>query len=379
MRCILIIISLLFLLNPTTSLSQAKILVAEGKVKVSGLSEENFFYGFAPGDKLIFNLHIEGGKELKEFEIIEYPSASRFKEFKVSSVQNKTITSIHESVFKFRFYNGKLGKRVCSYSIYRIPASEEFVNFNTTVEWILKTDTTWKTYTRNVVVSHDTSYIKQLKKEEVSRTINEVLIIDKIERVHSKTNSNGNRTWMHFTLPQNHETEKKVTSVVAWAYWVGVGEDANAAWSENSKTVVNLAKRGAAAFATPLGALAIGVVAELIIPKIGEDVLYILTDQENKNLFMGDKNFSFWDRGKGVAGYKKILDPRMCQGTYYLCFSNDNIMQGIDANVKVSAIIETVSFDYVEKEVPIIKPIVEKKIFREPEIDTYSIPVITKN
>ncbi len=46
----------LFSCSPNISRAQSIVEVAESTLKVSGLGEEVFYYGFAEGDKLIFDL-----------------------------------------------------------------------------------------------------------------------------------------------------------------------------------------------------------------------------------------------------------------------------------------------------------------------------------
>jgi hypothetical protein len=111
---------------------------------------------------------------------------------------------------------------------------------------------------------------------------------------------------------------------------------------------------------------------------MGEDVKYALVTDENKNLFMNDQAYYYYDAGKGVAGYRKIMEPGLFQGTYFICLYNDNVMQGIDVNVKVITIIETTRYKDEPYEVPIVKPIRETKIFSEPEISRTNVPVIIK-
>lgn len=78
---------------------------------------------------------------------------------------------------------------------------------------------------------------------------------------------------------------------------------------------------------------------------MGEDVSYSITDQANKDLFISGLTYRVFDSGKGVAGYRKFTDKNMCKGTYFICLHNDNDFQGIDATVKVVAIIETKSYE----------------------------------
>lgn len=374
-RYFLILISLLFSL---ISYSQQKVMVSEGSLKIGGLSEEKLYFGFAANDKIVFTFNETRGKEIKEVEILEYPSSSRYTDFKVNNAKEKIITVNKEGVYCFRFNNGRLGKRICRYTIQRIPENEETQNFNTTVTWITKSDTTWNTYTKNVIVGYDTTYIKKTKKVAIASEKTEEILLDKTERVHSRTNENGNKTWIHFTLPPNTKTEFETKKVIAWAYWVGVGEEANEAWKKNVNTVSKLASGIAQMAYGPLGALSVGAVAQLMTPSTGEDVYYALTNQQNKDLFLAGSSYYISDQGKGVAGYKKFTTSSMCQGTHYICLSNDNYVQGIDVNIKVSAIIETVQYEDQPDDIPIVTPKTEKQIFSDPKINTYKLPVIVK-
>ena len=55
--------------------------VVETIFKIGGLGEEVFYYGFEEGDQLVFNFEEINGKELKELEISEFPSSSKFMDF----------------------------------------------------------------------------------------------------------------------------------------------------------------------------------------------------------------------------------------------------------------------------------------------------------
>src|SRR5260221_4450092 len=107
--------------------------VVESTLKVSAFGEEIFYYGFAEGDQLIFNFEEVNDKELKELEITELPSSSKFLEYKTKKIDNKIINITKTAIYKFRFTNSAIGIRVCKFKIQRIPASASTQNFNTTV------------------------------------------------------------------------------------------------------------------------------------------------------------------------------------------------------------------------------------------------------
>lgn len=349
--------------------------VTDQTIKIGGMSEEIMYFGFAEGDQLIFSFTEVNGKELKEIEILEYPSNSKFTDFKTARVDDKKIQVNKKAVYQFRFSNGALGGRICKIKIQRIPAAETTKSFITNVNWITKQDTTWNVYTKDVVIGYDTVKVPKTKKELVKTEQKEELIFDKVQRVHSETNENGNKTSLFFTLPKNIDTPYKNQKVIAWAYWVGVDEEGAKAWKSNVTAVGKLAKGAAAVYMTPIGALAVGAVTELMVPTLGEDVYYCVVDQPNKDLFFAGQEYRLYDKGKGVAGYKKFTNSGMLQGTWYLCMKNDNYMQGVDAAVKVVAIIETNIYEDKEYIELVVTPKYEKKIFRDPVINTQRVPV----
>lgn len=319
--------------------------VAELTIKVGAMGSEELFYGFAEGDQIVFNFEELKGKELKELEIIQLPSSSKFMDYKTTKIVDKKINVNKKAVYQFKFSNSAIAGRICKVKIQRIPKSSEFVSFNTDWKWKILYDTTYVPYTQDSIVGYDTVRYKEKLKELVKTEQKEELIFDKLQRVNSGANANGPKSWLFFTLPKNENTTYKTTEVISWAYWVGVGDEANQSWKKNITTVSNLTKGAATVFTSPLGALAIGAVSDLMIPTIGEDVSYSITDIANRDLFMANLQYKMFDIGKGFAGYRKFTDKNLCQGTYFVCLFNDNVFQGIDATVKVIAIVETKTYE----------------------------------
>ena len=368
----------LFFFTTTAFAQQAPIDVTEQTIKIGPMQEQELQFGFAAGDKILFQFKEINDKELKEIEIVEYPTTSKFSDYKTTQIDTKTIQVVKQGVYLFKFKNGAILGRICKIKIQRVPASEATVNFNTAVSWEDKQETTYNTYTKEVLAGYDTTYTRKTKKVVEKSEQREELVFDKPQRVHSSANTNGNKASLSFTLPKNVITPYKTTKVVSWAYWVGVGNEANEAWKQNSKIIVSIAKGAAAYFTTPLGALAAGVVTDLAIPKMGEDVYYAVADKANRDLFMAGQPHRVIDQGKGVAGFRKFSDPALSQGAYYILLSNDNLVQGVDASVKVIAIVETTTYEDKVITETTLTPRYEKKTFSEPVIKTVRMPVTGK-
>ena len=135
---------LFLILHFTPAASQSSIVVTETSFKLPILGEESFYFGFAEGDQVSFSFEVESGKELKEVEIIQLPSSSRYKELKTSRIQNKMISVSTTGIYQFRFANTVVLQKLCKLKIERIPASPATANFNSTVYWRTVFDTTYR-------------------------------------------------------------------------------------------------------------------------------------------------------------------------------------------------------------------------------------------
>ncbi|HYH14077.1 MAG TPA: hypothetical protein VD794_02590 [Flavisolibacter sp.] len=228
-------------------------------------------------------------------------------------------------------------------TVYSQPTSTPYT---TLVKGSSQYDTALNDYTNEVVASYDTTYEPKTIKTLVKTERKEVLVFDKNQRVHSLTHTKKNKAFISFTLPQPQTSNNKTTTVVAWAYWVSVNEDGAQAWQQNVQMLSKLSNGITSSYTTPLGALAIGAVPDLMVPTTGEDVYYAITNEANKDLFLIGKHFRLMDQGKGRAGYKKFTDKAQCQGTYFLCLANDNTVIPVSVNIKVVAIVETNYYEH---------------------------------
>lgn len=367
-----------FILIVCSSAAQAQFseTVADLSFKISPLKEEDLYFKFAAGDKIIFKLIEENGKELNEVEVVEYPDVKRFSIRKTSSVLHQEIQVKSKAVYVFRFKNTALNKRDCKIQISRIPASPETYGFNTTVAWTTLSDTTWKTSWKDGIIRYDTSHISKTKRGIIKEENVEEIILNKNQRLHAKANIKSAKSSLSFILPKDQlssDREKKLTS---WAYWVGVDEAGNKAWEQNSKIVTKIVKGGASMLMTPLGALAVGVVADLSVPTMGEDVEYWIADNQNTAIFNTEgKGFKYIDHGKGIAGYQKFNGGTT--RAYNVLLKNDNLIQGIDVNVKVIAIYtvkEWGDVKYIDTKITPIKGRIRERV---PYIQQVKKPVLT--
>lgn len=300
-----------------SSFSQSAIDITETTIKITALDEQEIYYGFCEGDKLIFNFEEVNGKELKEIEIMEMPTTSRFSDFKSKKIENKIIDVPRTGIYKFRFYNSSLGGRVCKFKIQRIPASEKTKKFNSSVFWKTIKDTTY--------TPTEEKYL--IKKEYVSKDI-----YSSNPQVSSQNAFNGNKNYqvVDFDLPEN---------TVSWSFYIGTG---NESAEEYERARMNFAQKAVEGFSKfsvygPMASLALTGVSYFNKVQGKDNVKYwFLSDANSVTLFQTNKPFYSYKKGDVINEASQVLNP--LKGKVYLALLNDNTVDPIQVTIKVTAI-----------------------------------------
>lgn len=310
----------LFLLSAGLLKAQQPVLVFESTLKVGAVGEEKFYYGFAEGDQIVFDFEEVNGKELKEIEVAEYPSSSKFMDYKSKKIVNKIIPVTRTGIYEFRFSNSSLGGRICKVKLQRIPASDATKNFNTSVYWRTQYDTSYTPEQERYLISKDTAIVP--------------VIVDRTEKISSQNaiNGNPNYTMVDFMLPAN---------TVSWSYYIGVGTKGREAYNTAKTKCLNSAAGAAARIPGygPLAALALYGVSYFSQVQGEDNVKYWFMDYNSSLLFNSGSTFSYYHKGDVINDFSKMTSP--LNGKVYLGLSNDNIMDPISVSIQVTAITVT--------------------------------------
>lgn len=313
------------------------IVVSEQTIKVG--SDEEFYFGFAEGDEIVFDLEVVKGKNLKEVEIIEYPSTSKFFEFKTDKISEKRIKVNKDAIYKFRLKGGGLGTKVCRAKILRVPASEETASFDTSVKWKVRYDSTYTTKHEKILIQTDTAV---------------VTVSDRVERVHSQTNlDNPNITEFNVNLPDNKRLELETSEVISWAYWLGVGNEGQEAYEQEKKNFL-MKNVSTVSAIDPVSGLALGAYAILVKPPKGENIKYWFTTYYN-----GVPNYLA--QGNSVVANGRITE--MTQGGFTVTLQNDNLMNGVNVSVKIAAVMVNKKY--------------EKRPYQELKVKEHRYPILS--
>ncbi len=296
---------------------QSTIDIAENTLKVGGLGEEVFYYGFAEGDQLIFNFQEINGKELKEVEIVELPSSSKFMDYKTTKIENKILNITRTGIYKFRLSNSALGGRICKVKIQRIPASDATKNFNTSVYWRTVQDTTYIPTEENYLIKSDTIAQEIYSSNpQISST--------------RALNGNKNSQVVDFMLPEN---------TISWSFYIGTGNEGGAEY-DNART--SFTQNAAATVSKipgygPMAALALTGVSYFNKVQGEDNVKYwFISDANNVALFNAGQTFMQYKRGDVLNEASQMKSP--LSGKIYLALLNDNTVDPIKVTIKVAAI-----------------------------------------
>lgn len=361
------ILTLITLLTVSTVFGQIQpVDVAELTLKVGALKTEYLYYGFAEGDQIVFDFEVVKGKGLKEIEIIELPSNSKFMDYKSSLIQDKKIQVHKKAVYQFKFYNSSMAGRICKVRIQRIPKSEDLLTFNTNWEWKTLYDTTYVPYTEDSIVGYDTTYKtvyrKELTKDELAL---EDIIVNNGVKVHSLTynwapfcecRGDYNQTITSVDLPAETKENLKRVENVAWVYGVGVDQTLKKKAEQTRKDVLKAGKTISTLLAQPELAVVFSL-ASSVSSSSAEDIYYaIFKDYQNANLFNRDLPGSKVIKQDEIvsAGSVKMTYP--LTGRMYFGFSNNNETRGITVYLNVSVWRRYREWTNVEEQKQVVTP-----------------------
>lgn len=334
--------------------------VAELTLKLPSGYERELYYGFAAGDEILFLFNEVEGKKIKEVDVSAWPNQLRYADYETAGGREQRITVPATGVYRFRFRNtAALGERVVQVSIRRRPADEQRRMFDTNVQWEERQDTFYRKGNREWPGWTDHVEVRSRKILTRSDT-SAVTLLEKTERIHSRSGMlyGGNTAEVRFRLPANQylpdrNNPMSVSEVISWAYWIGVGDEADRSYQEaNLKALGQLADLAAGlkvvTTSSGYGALALLALKGVTMfsnPPKGDNVRYTLWNDKGKAL----------EKGNSIVAYKRVEAP--LQGDFLLQLENDNVVDGINVTVKVLAIIHQKQWrmeDYtVYKRVPL--------------------------
>ncbi|MBQ0155562.1 MAG: hypothetical protein KBT22_03175 [Bacteroidales bacterium] len=359
------------------------ILVTENTFKLNG--EETLYYGFAAGDQIIFDFKEANGKTVKEVEIVEMPSNTKFQDFKTAEINNKKIKVESNGLYAFRFKNPIVAGRICKIKIQRIPDDESKISFDTGWHYENVNDTTFIPYTEDSLTGYvEEKYIETVPELVETKYSTEELVYTSIDlKTRGYIKYDNPRFVIKYSLPYE-KTSTYEKQVKRLAIWFGTGDDAEAFLQKSKEKALksakeeikdekdddllsSLIKTGIDIYKDTKGAatdLVIGAVKNLAIPseEAYNQVKYYITKWDNgKKWYDNGKNeYTFINdnlnihplyEGKGSGLCTRFIEKTMTRGgEYALCLENPNKSDHIRVFANISVLIEENTYKNVDYE-----------------------------
>lgn len=291
------------------------ITIAEITQKVKSGKTDSLYYGFDVNDEVSISLLTLGNK-IKQVEIFEVRGALLYKAYKVDTNIQKTFKISKKCVLGIHIQNSSFLGKVYQLTVKRI-SNKKDKPFNSHIVWKPIFDTAFTTTYEQYVEKTDTIFEN---------------ILDRTSRIHSQTSINfeSNRQIVDFYLPAD---------CIGWTYWISVGNEGKAAYSEAKKGVMK-SLAGAANLIPeygPLISLALNGVIALNTSLPGDNINYwFVASKPETEKFKQKSDFISFKQGNVVKDYGKMNAPTT--GVVYIALLNDNLVEGIDVDLKVLAI-----------------------------------------
>ncbi|MEQ9262863.1 MAG: hypothetical protein RLP14_06855 [Owenweeksia sp.] len=341
--------------------------VANLTLKVGGLSAKEFYYGFAEGDEILFSFEEQRGKKVKEIEIIELPGSSKFMDYRSTKVEQKKIKVYKKGIYRFRFTNSALGKRVCKVHIQRIPASEALIAFNTDWQWETRYDTSFVPYTEDSLVRYDTSNVQVRKKEKVSDELELITLLENHSvEVHSKEYNwtisgehygKYNEEIVRIDLPATLSSDLKIVENMEWDYSVSVDQKMKVKTQKRNQNLMSLAGNASSTLYGPQMKIAFEAIGSVTGDHSDQSIYCaLIPDYKNAISFKNDGQYRVY-REDNLVSSPGIRRDRPLEGSVYLGLSNPNERDAVTVYVNCYVWRRTRTFRYVNEIQEKVKPV----------------------
>lgn len=323
--------------------AQQPLTVADMTLRLSGKETKELFYSFAAGDEILFSFFETENRLLQEVQITTWPEQVRYAARDIADTRDQKIRVPATGVYRFRFSNAS-GERLCRIAIQRRPASDDLRLFDTAVRWEERIDTF---YVKGKTERPAWTDVPEVKNRRVlaKTDTSAVTVLEKTERIFSRSGKvyGSNMSETKFKLPENRylpnrQNPASVSEVTSWAYWIGVGDEADRSFQDaNIKAVSKVADAasGLGLMSGGYGALALLAVKGVAMfsnPPKGDNVRFTLWNDSGKQI----------DSGNSIVAYRRMEAP--LQGHFTFQLSNDNMVDGINVTIKILAIVQTQTY-----------------------------------
>jgi hypothetical protein len=303
---------IVILISSTLS-AQTPISVYQGTFTIPSVSEDTLYFAFAKGDQVIVDFE-SIGRELKEFEMLQWPRGSIFREDDKTKILGKKISIEATSIYQFRLANRSATERNCKLHIRRIPGSTSTKNFKTTVAWKTENDTIYAATTEKYLTRRDTAIVNRESALTVQGTQS---------RYGSTTQC------PEFSLPGK---------IIAWSFYIGVNRQAQQVYKEAEQRFAqtNATQQMKIPGYGLMAAFALTGKSYFTPIQNAQAITYSIVDGTNAALAKQQQPFKSIRSKKVTNDFSAMKDPITDKCYFYLSNGTD---ANLDVWIKVAAVV----------------------------------------
>jgi hypothetical protein len=293
--------------------AQTPVSVYSATRKIAPVSEDTMYLSFAKGDQLILDFESTTGRELMEFELLQYPHYSKFRKDNQVKMKGEKISITATGVYWFRMANRSGTERNCKLNIWRTPASAATKNFKTTVSWKTISDTTYKSATEIYLARKDTVIVNR----------------ESIVTVYGTQTRYGSTTQCpDINLPGN---------AIAWSYYIGVNQPGLKAYQEAEQKFKQASDSPSKIPGYgPVAALALHGKSFFTPIENSQAISYSIVNETNATLAKQQQPFKSFRAKKASNDFSVMKEPLKEKCFFFLRNETD---ANLDVIIKVAAVV----------------------------------------
>ncbi len=365
-----------FIISAFQSYGNDTIQVSTQDIRLKSKSTTTLYFSFHQGDIVLFSIKEKKNKKLALFSIKENEERIVYNLLNNHLKHNGLFYVPSTKVYSFTFYNDAFTARNITFEVSRIPSSKASKNFKTTPIWIDKMDTIYDIRKEDEIIRFDSTWYNASTLVRDSCRNTEEITLDQTIRLESSISiRKKNRAVIEIVLNKSTSSELFQKKPIAWAYWIGVGEEAQESWNQTVKNIAKLTGGLLSTFVNPLLGFAVGIIPEFIVPTSGKNISYwFVEDTSQVNKFMNKKDFESIEHGKAIVSYGK--SPSINSKKLYLCILNESAISPAEVNIKFVVVSEECNYKIGFEKKLQIKPVYKREKANNPIYNHYKIPVV---
>lgn len=354
------------------------ICVSNQSIRLKSKSKSTIYFSFHQGDVVSFSIKEKNNKNITLFSAQEEGQRIVYQAQNIQKLHSGLFYVPITKVYHFTFFNDALFSRNIQFIISRIPSSNAYNNFNTTPLWVDKIDTIYDVRKNDKIIRFDSVWVTIPILTKDTCVTSEEITLDQTIRLESSISlRKKNRAVIEINMDKKHTTELIEIKPIAWAYWIGVGEEAQQSWNQTAKNLTKLTGSILSKFVNPLLGFAVGIIPEFITPSSGKNISYwFVNDTSQVNNFLNKTDFKAIEQGKAIVSYGKKNDTQNVK--LYLCILNESAISPVEVNIKFA-----IQYEECKKIIGFenklqLKPVYERENANKPIYRTYKVPVVNQ-